>query len=50
MVEKGEYIDFAANIDDSIQISTELEIIRELAIKIKELETRIVELEKTKGV
>lgn len=53
MVDKGEFIEFASNLKVEGDLilgiggpSTTMQIIIELCIKIKELETRIIELEK----
>lgn len=46
MVDKGKFIDFAVNIKDNEGLNTAMQCIVELSVKIKELEARIIELEK----
>ena len=48
MVDKGKFIDFAISIKDNENISTPMQCIVELSIKIKILEERIKVLEAAK--
>ena len=50
MVEKREYINYAASLEENtnIKYGTTMKMIIELSKKIKELEVRIIELEKDK--
>ena len=49
MVKKGQFIDFASNLNTE-EMSTEMQIIIELAKKVKELENKITELDSEKEV
>lgn len=48
MVDKGEFIDFAISIKDTEELSTAMQCIIELSLKIKILEERIEVLEAAK--